>query len=172
MAGTVTWNDRYRSSHNKWCKRTAPGFYLASGGDEMLVTFPKVTSANGIRKAICNFMKWEGHHMEPTQTMGRPIQKHCQKFSLLSGKLEKVSTGIEWQKGSGIKGSSDCKGHINHKNHKYAIPLYIEIKWNKDKMSDEQFLYQQLINDSGGIYIVVKTIQGFFEWYDIFLSSL
>lgn len=169
--GSSLWTSRYRLSHNEWCKNKSPAFFYASGGKSMKVPYPKITSSNGLRRAICNFMQWEGHHLEPTNNMGRPVQRKVPKFNLLAGKVEYLFGGIEWQKGSGMTGSSDAKGHISRKND-YAIPLYVEIKYGKDTQSHEQIEYEQKINDTGGIYIVVKTIQGWFLWYDAFLLTL
>lgn len=166
------WTQRYKESHHRWCKNASPAFFIASGGDEMIVKYPKVNSANGLRRALCNFMEWEGHHLEPTNNMGRPIQKKIPKFNLLAGQVLYHHGPIEWQRGSGVIGSSDAKGHINHKSHHYAIPLYVEIKHGKDTQSDEQKEYEEKVNSSGGIYIIVTSISGFFLWYDNFLLTL
>ena len=167
----MKWTEIYKNSHHKWCESKSPAFYHASGGNTMLVKYPKVTGTNGLRRAIINFMDWEGHHLEATNTMGRPIAKYAEKFSIMTGQLHKVHIGIEWQKGSGIPGSSDAKGHINHKGSKFAIPLYVEIKYGKDVMSDEQKEYDLKITSTGGIYLIAKTIDGFFEWYFNFINS-
>jgi len=165
----MTWTDTYRQSHHRWQQRTAPGFFAASGGESQKIKYPKVTSSNGLRRAIINFMIWEGHHLEATNTMGRPIDKRVIITDCLGNKRQIGS--LEWQKGSGAVGSSDAKGHINIKGRDYAIPLYVEIKWNKDKQSGEQIGYENIINKTGGIYIVAKTIEGFFEWYEKFINN-
>lgn len=168
---TDRWTVIYTRSHHAFTKAKGPAFFEASGGDSMKVTFPKVTSSNGLRRAIINFMVWEGHHLEATNTMGRPVQKFVPKFSIMTGKVEQVPGRIEWQKGSGTTGSSDAKGHLNMLGRDYAIPLYVEIKYGKDKQSGDQIEYEEKINNSGGIYIIAKTIEGFFEWYFNFLNS-
>lgn len=168
----MTWTTRYKQAHHSHLQRTAPGFYQASGGETMKTAYPKVTSSNGLRRAIINFMVWSGHHLEATNNMGRPIAKSYEKFNILSGRLEKISNGIDWQKGSGIRGSSDAKGHLRHPKHTFAIPLYIEIKYNKDKQSDEQIKYEAKINSTGGIYLIAKTMEQFFISYDNLLLSL
>lgn len=168
----MTWTQRYKQAHHEWAKRKSPAFFEASGGESMKVAYPKVTGTNGLRRAIINYMVWSGHHLEATNTMGRPIQKFAPKFNLLSGKVENIPTGIEWQKGSGIVGSSDAKGHLKHPNHKFAIPLYVEIKYGKDKQSDEQIKYEDAINSTGGIYLIAKNIDQFFNDYDNLLLTL
>lgn len=138
----------------------------------MLVAYPKVKSTNGLRRAIINFMLWNGHHLEATNTMGVPVKKFAPKFSLMTGQVEQVNNGFEWRKGSGMTGSSDAKGHIRHHNHRYGIPLYVEIKYAKDTMSDEQEEYQQKVESTGGVYVIAKTIEGFITWYDQFIQTL
>lgn len=166
----MTWTDTYRQAHHRWQQRTAPGFFAASGGESQKIKYPKVTSSNGLRRAIINFMIWEGHHLEATNTMGRPIDKRVTVIDVL-GRSRMIGS-IEWQKGSGVKGSSDAKGHINIKGRDYAIPLYVEIKWNKDMQSDEQKKYEASVTKTKGIYIVAKTIEGFFEWYFEFMKKI
>ena len=168
----MNWTERYKKAHHEWAERTGPGFFKASGGETMKVAYPKVTSSNGLRRAIINFMVWSGHHLEATNNMGRPVAKSYEKFNILSGRLEKISNGIEWQKGSGIRGSSDAKGHLRHPKHLFAIPIYIEIKYGKDTQSDEQIEYEAKINATGGIYLIAKTIDQFFLSYDKLLKQL
>jgi hypothetical protein len=164
------WTQRYKQTYCEYTEAKAPGFFKMSGGYGMKVTYPKVTSANGLRKAIINFMIWNGHHLEATNTMGRPIDKR-ETYTDIIGRTRVIGS-LEWQKGSGTVGSSDAKGHLNIKGRDYAIPLYVEIKWNKDTQSDPQKDYEQIINNTGGIYVIAKTIEGYFFWYDNFLLSL
>jgi len=164
------WTSTYRTAHHEWQRFKAPGFFEASGGESQKIAFPKVTSTNGLRRAIINFMLWKGHHLEATNTMGRPIDKRITVTDVLGRK--RMIGSIEWQKGSGRVGSSDAKGHLNIKGRDYAIPLYVEIKYDKDTQSKEQQAYEKDINSTGGIYVIAKTIEGFFEWYFEFTKQL
>ena len=38
----------------------------------------------------------------------------------------------------------------------------IEIKYGKDRQSDDQIRYQEMIEKAGGIYIIVKNFDDFF----------
>jgi hypothetical protein len=166
----MSWTVRYKAAHHEWCKRTAPDYFNAAGGNTMRVTYPKVTSSNGLRRAIINFMGWEGHHLEATNTMGRPIDKR-ETYTDIIGRTRIIGS-LEWQKGSGRVGSSDAKGHINHANHKYGIPLYVEIKYGKDTLKNEQIKYGEDITKTKGVYVVIKNIDQWFAFYDEFLLSL
>lgn len=115
-------------------------------------------------------MKWNGHHAERTNNMGRPIKKYFEKFNILSGKLERIENGIEWQKGTGDRGTSDIKGHFLNKNFQFSIPIYIEVKVNKDKMSKHQKEYQRNVTLTGALYLIAKTPEDFFNFYDYLIS--
>lgn len=168
----MIWQARYKQAHHRYTKNRSPGFFAASGGDDMLVTYPQVKSTNGLRRAIINFMIWEGHHLEATNTMGVPVKKFAPKMNLMTGQVEQINNGFEWRKGSGMTGSSDAKGHINHPAHRFGIPLYVEIKYNKDRMRDEQEKYEAKITATGGVYVIAKTIEEYLLWYDNFVKTL
>jgi hypothetical protein len=166
----MNWTERYRLSHNNWCKAKGPGFYEASGGDSMKVPYPKVTSSNGLTRAVLNFLTWDGHHAERINNMGRPVDKR--ETYIDSVGRYRVIGSLEWQKGTGTNGTADVHADLVHKDYRFPIPVKLEIKYGKDKMRDAQKDYEHLVTSKGGVYIVVKTIQGFFEWYDEFLLSL
>ena len=170
MANNTKWTIIYKKAHADWCKKTYPAAYEASGGDAMLVTYPKVTSSNGLTKAIIKFLQWKGHHAERTNNMGRPVDKRTSYTDVLG--RERMIGSIEWQKGTGVKGTSDIKADIVHENYRFPIPVKIEVKWNKDKQSEHQKAYQQSVESKGGVYVIVKNIDGFFEWFDEFMLSL
>jgi kynurenine formamidase len=104
--------------------------------------------------------------------MGRPIEKFAPKMNIFTGQVVQVANGVEWQKGTGTKGTSDIKADIVHHNFRFPIPVKIEVKWNKDKQSEDQKQYQQTIESKGGVYVIVKNIDAFFIWFDEFILSL
>jgi hypothetical protein len=60
---------------------------------------------------------------------------------------------------TGTKGSADISATINGKSVK------IEVKIGKDRQSQDQIQYQQRTEQAGGIYLIAKDFQGFYEWY-------
>jgi hypothetical protein len=159
----MTAKERYNEVHRKYqCDKTpsvcADGFYSPP-------KYPKVATANGLQRFIVDYLNWTSNHGERTNTMGRPIQKYAPKFNIMTGAVVQVESGIEWQKGTGIKGSSDVKGHINVNYQKYAIPVYIEVKI-KDRQSDDQIEYERKVNKTGGLYVIVKSPDDFLKFYD------
>ncbi len=59
------------------------------------------------------------------------------------------------------RGTADIHCVINGKH------VSIEIKIGKDRMSEHQVKEQQRITSAGGIYIVIHTIEEFFQWYNM-----
>jgi hypothetical protein len=47
----------------------------------------------------------------------------------------------------------------------------VEIKYGKDRMSEAQKGYENIIGKTGGVYIIVKNIDGFFDWYCNFIKT-
>lgn len=165
----MSWTIRYKKSYNKWFSKKYP-ISAAEDGPNRKCPYPKVTSSNGLTAAIIKFLIWEGHHAERTNNMGRPIDRRKTYIDIIG--RTRVIGSLEWQKGTGTKGTSDIKADITHPAYRFPIPVKIEVKWNKDRMSDEQKEYQHTVESNGGVYVVAKTIQGFFEWYDGFMLSL
>lgn len=166
----MTWNERYRIAHAEHCKRTYPVAFEASGGIAMLVTYPKVTSTNGLTRAVINYLQWEGHHAERVNNMGRPVDKRSTYIDVVG--RYRVLGSLEWQKGTGTNGTADIHADLCHINHRFPVPVKLETKYGKDKMSDAQYSYEEMVTSKGGVYVIVKDIQSFFVWYDSFLLTL
>lgn len=159
--------DRYQQAHEKWFKEEYPNAY--KDGYYLEPKMPKIETANGLTTFCTKYCIWMGHHLERTNNMGVPVTKKIPKVNLFSGKVEHLDGGIEWRKGSGTKGSSDLKGHINNPNHKFPIPIYIEIKI-KDSQSKEQKSYEKAINKSGALYTIVHNPIEFFTFFDYVIA--
>ena len=159
----MTYTQRYQQAHEANFKRTTPQAY--ADGHYFNPAMPKVKTANGMQTFCTNYCNWLGHHLERTNNMGVPVKKKIPKFNIFSGKLEHLDGGMEWRKGSGTKGSSDLKGHINNPKHQYPIPVYIEIKI-KDKQSQDQKEYEKTISKSGALYAIVHNPEEFFVFFD------
>ena len=157
------WKERYCNAHEEMSKiKYAQGY---ADGHYSAPIIPKVKTANGLTTFCANYIKWTNGHLERTNNMGVPVKKKIPKFNIFSGKLEQLDGGIEWRKGTGSKGTSDLKGHIVTPNHKYGLPVYIEIKI-KDKQSEDQKEYERKINSTGGLYAVVHNPDEFFSFID------
>ena len=118
----------------------------------------KERSANDLTKLIKNFLNWEGWQAERINTMGRMVGKTQIKHDVVG--LPQVVGNQKYIKGTGTKGSADLSATIKGRSVK------IEIKWGKDRQSQEQKEYQKHIESAGGIYYIARTFDEFIEWYD------
>jgi hypothetical protein len=83
----------------------------------------------------------------------------------------KYQTNGKYIKGTGTNGTSDISAKIKLPNHKFAIPVSIEIKFGKDRQSSDQKKYEQDMNNVGAVYVIVKTFDGFMDWYNEFVEN-
>jgi hypothetical protein len=77
-----------------------------------------------------------------------------------------VAMGGQWTKGTGTPGSADISATIRGRSVK------IEVKYGKDRQSEVQKVYQQMIEDAGGVYYISRTFDDFIEFYDNFIANL
>lgn len=94
-------------------------------------------TANGLTKLICEWFKVNGGFASRRNTTGT--------YSKSLGRF--IKSGA-------TAGAEDIDGTINGKN------IKIEVKM-KDKQRDTQKIYQKMIEDSGGVYIIVRSFDGF-----------
>ena len=123
---------------------------------------PKVqeNSANALTRTIIEFLKAEGWQAERINTTGRYVQGKT-ITNVLGGKQQLPG---KWIKGSGTKGSADISATINGRSVK------IEVKYGRDKQSDNQKQYQADVERAGGVYLIARDLDGFLEDYDKLLE--
>lgn len=108
-------------------------------------------TANGLTACIMGFLKYNGHYSNRINT---------------TGMLRKVKGQMKWTKSGVRKGTADIDAIINGK------PVKIEIKIGRDKMSDEQKTEQHRVTAAGGVYIVCKNMDDFYNWYLEFVGNI
>ena len=114
-------------------------------------------TANGLTKCIITWIKVTGGQAERINTTGRPIDRRTTYTDCLGHKRQ-IGT-IEWIPGTGTKGSADISATINGRSVK------IEVKIGKDRQSKHQIQYQASVEKAGGVYIIARTFEGFFnDW--------
>ncbi len=123
-------------------------------------------STNGLTKCVVDFLNYSGHFAERVSNTGRFIAGKT-----IDGVNGKFTTQGKFIKGSGRNGTSDISAKIKLPNHKFAIPVSIEIKWKKDRQSEDQKKYEQNMNNVGAVYIIVRTFDGFMDWYNEFITN-
>lgn len=123
-------------------------------------------STNGLTRCVVDFLNYSGHFAERISNTGRYIAGET-----IDGVNGKFTTQGKFIKGSGRNGTSDISAKIKLPNHKFAIPVSIEIKWKKDRQSSDQKKYEQDMNNVGAVYVIVKTFDGFMDWYNEFITN-
>lgn len=121
-------------------------------------------TANGLTKCIIDYLQLSDHQAERINTMGRPIDNRKQVTDVL-GRTKTIGS-MTWGKSTATKGSSDISATIQGRSVK------IEVKIGKDRQSQDQKVYQENIEKSGGQYWIVKNFDDFMKKYDQFLESL
>jgi hypothetical protein len=119
-------------------------------------TMYKDSTANGLTRAICDYINYNGYQAERINTMGTAREKKT-----TAGKV----IGVTWTKGTSTAGSADISATIKGRSVK------IEVKIGKDRQSDAQKRYQENIEKAGGTYIIAKDFDSFVEWYENFIQN-
>lgn len=120
-------------------------------------------TANGLTKAICDFLNLSGYQAERISTTGRYIDESKIVTDILGNK-RKIGSG-KYIPSNGTKGSADISAVIKGR------AVKIEVKM-KDKQSLHQIKYQQDIENAGGQYWLVHDFEEFIFHYESFLDYL
>lgn len=100
------------------------------------------TTANGLTQCVMDYLRLMGHHCSRVNTTGT-YRKDLGKY---------VYSGA-------TKGAADLTAVINGRH------ISIEIKANRDVLSDAQKRQMESVQQSGGVWITVKTFHTFLKWY-------
>lgn len=119
-------------------------------------------STNTLTRCIIDFLRLSGHQAERINTMGRPIDKRQQVTDVI-GKTKTIGT-MTWGKSTATKGSADISATV------FGRSVKIEVKFGSDRQSPDQNIYQQTIEASGGIYLIARTFEGFYQDYQELLK--
>lgn len=123
----------------------------------------KELGANDLTRLVIDFLTFNNCQAERISSQGQ-YRDNTKIVTDVLGRKRKIGSGI-WTPGSGTKGTADISATIQGRSVK------IEIKWGKDKQSDVQKKYQESIEKSMGIYIIIQTFDEFIIWYDNFIKS-
>lgn len=115
-------------------------------------------SANSLTKCIVEFLRLKGQAASRVNNYGRPIDTR-KTFIDVIGNQRQIGT-LRWIKGNGHNGISDIISCINGRM------VAIEVKYNCDRQSPAQKEYQKAIQMAGGIYLLVRNFEDFYNWYN------
>jgi hypothetical protein len=152
------WKAELKALKLAYIKKTAPGFYEASGGDTMKLKPWNDKTTNGLTKAIIDWITYSGGYANRINTQGQARVKKIPRYSIFSGKIE-YTDKVQYTKGSTNKGTPDIDAIIDGR------PVKIEVKAGKDRIRDEQTTQGNRITAAGGIYFIAQDMIQFVRWY-------
>ena len=121
-------------------------------------------TANGLTKCIIDFLKLSGWQAERIAVTGRLIDNR-QTYTDIVGNMKTVGT-TKWIKSSMQAGTADISAIIKGRSVK------IEVKIGQDRQRPKQKEYQRQVEAAGGIYLLIKTFEQFYKWYNENLKRL
>ena len=124
----------------------------------------KPNTANGLRRAIVDWLKFDGQQGEPINVTGKMVD-NTKKVTDIMGS-QRIIGSVEYQKTTMVRGSADISATIEGRSVK------IELKINSDRQSHDQKDYQASVERAKGVYVIIKTISGWAEWYKQYKTSL
>jgi hypothetical protein len=148
-----------QAMHHAWQKQRNPSFPVHC----IPVQKYNDDSANALTKSIIDFLTFSGFQAERINTMGKRIDK-TKTVDTVLGKRQ--IGGVSWIKGTGTKGSADISATIKGRSVK------IEVKYGKYRQSEYQKEYQQAIETAGGVYVIAKDFDSWYEWFNQFVKSI
>ena len=128
-----------------------------------VVNIPTDGSANGLTKLVIKWIELHGGQAERINTMGRMVDKRKIVTDVLGRKG--MIGSMSYIPTTGTKGSADVSAVVQGRSYK------IEIKYGKDRQSDAQKAYEQSITSAGGVYLIVRTMDQFVQWWDENIKS-
>lgn len=121
-------------------------------------------SANGLTNCIVDFLNLSGQFAERHSNEGRVIDGR-KTYTDVLGRTKTIGS-IKRINSSQKNGTSDIKAVIQGRM------VAIEVKYGKDRQSENQKKYQKQIESAGGIYMIAKTFDDFHEKYLDLLAKL
>ena len=116
-----------------------------------------VNSANSLTNAIIKFIKLKGYHASNIKVTGRMVDKRVTYTDIL-GHQRQIGS-CKYIKSSMEVGSADISATIK------GLTVMIEVKWGSDRQSEAQKVYQAKIEKAGGIYLIIRKFEEFYDWY-------
>jgi hypothetical protein len=132
-------------------------------------SLPKYTdkTANGLTKAVIDFLELSGHFAERVNTMGRVIDNR-KTYTDVIGRTKTIGS-TKYIPTTGTKGSADISSEINVmiNSQPIAIAVKWEVKINKDRQSEDQKKYESKVAN----YFIIKSFDDFYSKYIEFISK-
>mgnify|MGYP003653254422 CR=1 FL=1 len=119
-------------------------------------------TANSLTRSVMRHIELIGGQAERISNTGRYIDESRIVTDVL-GNRKKIGSG-KYIKGTGTNGTADISATFKGKS------IKIEIKM-KDKQSEAQKEYQQMIERAGGIYFICHNFDEFLDKFNTFVNQ-
>lgn len=122
---------------------------------EYAIPKPKYTdkTSNGLTACVIDFINYSGGLAERRNSTGRYIQG--KSYKNVFGKEVQLTKG-KYIKSSGRIGTSDVSGVFR------GVPISVEVKIGRDKLSPEQKKYKEDFENAGGWHCVARSFEQFY----------
>lgn len=141
---TTDWKKQLKHLHLSHIEREHPEAFRLSGGYKMKVNPYNDSTANGLTKAIIDFIRFTGGDAQRINT---------------TGTMRRVNGTMKWTHSGVRRGTADIHAIVNGR------AVSIEIKIGKDRMSAHQSKERERIIHAGGLYFVATSMPDFLQWY-------
>ena len=113
-------------------------------------------TANGLTKAILDFLRFSGWQAERISCTGRPVD-HRQTYTDVLGHVRQIGS-IRWITPTMQVGTADISATVKGKSVKIEVKI-------RDRQSEAQRRYQREVESAGGVYIIATSFEQFYRWY-------
>ena len=149
----MKWKELYQKAHEEDFKVRYPQVYADGHYNEP--KYPKYKETNGLTTVIANYITWCGGYANRINVTGRMI-----------GGIKRTAAGNlfddrKWIKSSTKRGTSDLMCSIEGK----MVCIEVKNEATKDKIRPDQEKEKTRVEKSGAVYVVIRNVEEFFEWY-------
>jgi len=123
-----------------------------------------INTANGLTRCVIDWLKFDGQQGENIKVKGTMVDGTKVVTDVMGSR--RIVGSVSYQKSTMTKGSADISGVIEGR------AIRVEIKINSDRQSSDQKDYQHSVERAKGVYVIIKTLSGWRDWYQQFKSSL
>lgn len=123
-------------------------------------------TTNGLTKCVVDWLRFNGYQAERIAVTGRQIDNR-EVVSDVIGRQRIIGT-TKWIKGSMQTGTADISATIKGR----SVKIEVKCAATRDSIqSPAQKQYQKEVEQAGGVYLIVRDFQGFYQWYIYFIHE-
>jgi hypothetical protein len=127
------------------------------------IKMPSDRTANGLTRLVIMYINAIGGFAERINTMGRVIDKRKAVTDVVG--RQKTIGSMTYIPTSGQRGSADISCTLAG-----GRAVKVEVKIGKDRQSIHQKAYQENIERTGGVYLLVRSCDDFLAQFDRYIT--